>query len=206
MGRFINADAFTSTGQGILGNNMFAYCSNNPVNYADENGQSAILALLIDAGIDGLVGGFVNAVCTFSTTGSLTETLEAFAVGFGEGFVVGIFDDAATIFKIWNAVSTVVECIKSGASWEMSLVAGLVALGAGFAFGSTNDRVVDIVKDLTFGLASSLVSAGITESVQRAGQNTQIQTPEAPQPQHSKISWHGYSCLDGSVVKVACKQ
>ena len=31
LGRFINADAFTSTGQGILGNNMFAYCRNNPV-------------------------------------------------------------------------------------------------------------------------------------------------------------------------------
>ena len=31
-GRFINADEFVSTGQGILGNNMFAYCGNNPVN------------------------------------------------------------------------------------------------------------------------------------------------------------------------------
>ena len=37
-GRFINADALVSTGQGILGNNMFAYCNNNPVNYADESG------------------------------------------------------------------------------------------------------------------------------------------------------------------------
>ena len=38
MGRFINADAFTSTGQGLLGNNMFAYCGNNPVNYEDPSG------------------------------------------------------------------------------------------------------------------------------------------------------------------------
>ena len=38
IGRFINADAFTSTGQGILGNNMFAYCNNNPVNLSDNNG------------------------------------------------------------------------------------------------------------------------------------------------------------------------
>ena len=38
MGRFINADAYTSTGQGILGNNMFAYCNNNPVVYCDPNG------------------------------------------------------------------------------------------------------------------------------------------------------------------------
>ena len=35
LGRFLNADSYASTGQGVLGNNMFAYCLNNPVNYAD---------------------------------------------------------------------------------------------------------------------------------------------------------------------------
>lgn len=40
MGRFINADAFVSTGQGILGNNMFAYCGNNPVMRLDPAGYS----------------------------------------------------------------------------------------------------------------------------------------------------------------------
>mgnify|MGYP003557196372 CR=1 FL=1 len=39
MGRFINADAYTSTGQGVLGNNMFAYCGNNPVNRCDPSGH-----------------------------------------------------------------------------------------------------------------------------------------------------------------------
>ena len=38
MGRFINADALVSTGQGVLGNNMFAYCGNNPVLFADPAG------------------------------------------------------------------------------------------------------------------------------------------------------------------------
>lgn len=38
VGRFINADAFASTGQGILGNNMFAYCRNNPVSRIDPSG------------------------------------------------------------------------------------------------------------------------------------------------------------------------
>ena len=36
--RFINADDFASTGQGILGHNMFAYCGNNPVNFCDPLG------------------------------------------------------------------------------------------------------------------------------------------------------------------------
>ena len=41
-GRFINADAFTSTGQGILGNNMFAYCRNNPVSRKDALGTDDV--------------------------------------------------------------------------------------------------------------------------------------------------------------------
>ena len=39
LGRFINADAFASTGQGVIGNNMFAYCLNNPVNQIDLRGK-----------------------------------------------------------------------------------------------------------------------------------------------------------------------
>ena len=41
MARFINADALVSTGQGLLGNNMFAYCNNNPVNMLDPAGMFA---------------------------------------------------------------------------------------------------------------------------------------------------------------------
>ena len=37
-GRFLNADALVSTGQGVLGNNMFAYCGNNPVIRRDASG------------------------------------------------------------------------------------------------------------------------------------------------------------------------
>lgn len=45
--RFLNADAFTSTGQGILGNNMFAYCENNPVCCSDPTGHSLIAAIVV---------------------------------------------------------------------------------------------------------------------------------------------------------------
>jgi len=39
IGRFLNADGLVSTGQGMLGNNMFAYCGNNPANRIDYTGQ-----------------------------------------------------------------------------------------------------------------------------------------------------------------------
>jgi len=40
--RFINGDACTTTGIGLLGNNMFAYCNNNPVNLEDYSGYLPI--------------------------------------------------------------------------------------------------------------------------------------------------------------------
>ena len=36
--RFINADCYTSTGQGFIGFNMFAYCGSQPVSNTDETG------------------------------------------------------------------------------------------------------------------------------------------------------------------------
>ena len=61
IGRFISADAFTSTGQGLLGNNMFAYCNNNPVCNYDPNGELAIsltvLGLIVGATLGAVIGG-----------------------------------------------------------------------------------------------------------------------------------------------------
>ena len=37
-GRFLNADGYVSTGTGLLGYNMYAYCNNNPVMYCDCTG------------------------------------------------------------------------------------------------------------------------------------------------------------------------
>ena len=45
--RFINADSYASTGQGLIGNNMFAYCINNPVRYVDSNGGMATEAVVV---------------------------------------------------------------------------------------------------------------------------------------------------------------
>ena len=39
-GRFINVDSYVSTGQGILGNNMYAYCGNNPITRSDRSGAA----------------------------------------------------------------------------------------------------------------------------------------------------------------------
>ena len=53
--RFINGDSYVSTGQGIIGFNMFAYCLNNPVNFKDTSGYYAEKA-------GGVVGGAIGLI------------------------------------------------------------------------------------------------------------------------------------------------
>ena len=47
VGRFINADGYISTGQGVLSYNMFTYCNNNPVNMSDPSGRFPWVAVLV---------------------------------------------------------------------------------------------------------------------------------------------------------------
>ena len=44
IGRFISADGYITTGQGVLSYNMYTYCLNNPVNRVDTTGNSSLLA------------------------------------------------------------------------------------------------------------------------------------------------------------------
>ncbi len=45
-GRFINADGYVTTGQGVNSYNMFIYCGNNPINRCDPSGNSWISNIL----------------------------------------------------------------------------------------------------------------------------------------------------------------
>jgi hypothetical protein len=40
--RFISADVFFDTGDGVLGTNMYAYCQGDPVNFVDPGGRKTI--------------------------------------------------------------------------------------------------------------------------------------------------------------------
>ena len=62
--RFVNADGYVSTGQGLLSSNMFAYCGNNPVNRSDTSGQFWITAVIVTA---------VVALCAVTLSGCSTE-------------------------------------------------------------------------------------------------------------------------------------
>jgi hypothetical protein len=56
LGRFLNADSYSSTGKGCLGYNMFTYCNNNPIINQDPSGELLITTLII-ASLSSTYGG-----------------------------------------------------------------------------------------------------------------------------------------------------
>ena len=90
VGRFINADAFAATGQGVLGNNMFAYCGNNPTFSHDPTGTATALA---DPNAtyfeDVLPGGGGGAIL-----------LGGITIGVATGYAITSFGDA-----LWDRIS-----------------------------------------------------------------------------------------------------
>ena len=80
----MNADAFASTGQGIIGTNMFAYCNNSPGNSSDPYGYGSIS-----------IGG--------TSQDSFCELLDGGCSGGGAGLLIGI----GFLERFTNAVKAV---------------------------------------------------------------------------------------------------
>ena len=95
--RFISADVYMTTGQGVLGGNMFAYCLNNPVNMVDSQGDVAIiddalflLLLLLVGTVEtaAYVGTDVSTSSVSNIGGILSDPLPAIKETYVETFVV----------------------------------------------------------------------------------------------------------------------
>ena len=69
--RFINADSYASTGQGLVGYNAFAYCLNNPVNKSDPTGHFGIIGIIA---VGTVIGGLLGAFSAATTGGNIIES------------------------------------------------------------------------------------------------------------------------------------
>lgn len=73
IGRFISADTYSSTGQGLIGHNTYAYCGNNPISRADSGGE--VWHLVIGAAV-GVATQYVSDVTLNLLSGkSLSDSL-----------------------------------------------------------------------------------------------------------------------------------
>ena len=87
--RFINADGYVSTGQGLLGCHMYAYCGNNPVMYVDPAGElfftialSATVVLKASAVVIGVAG--IGVFAYFATNGNSKSASVSPSTSFSE--------------------------------------------------------------------------------------------------------------------------
>ena len=146
IGRFINADSYVSTGQRFLGYNMFAYCGNDPVNYADCQGNASINVTKEDNIVRITIekkanGGPIDA-----------DIVLEIEVGFSPGFefevgelVISLesegvnieFPNGANAYYKYSSFCQVPESIESTLDLEggFGLFAGVS--GDGFGFGAT---------------------------------------------------------------------
>ena len=100
-GRFLSTDSYISTGQGVLGHNMFAYCGNNPVMGYDPFGHFS-WGDFLDIGTTIISGVYSFAVGLGTFSSSLATTGRP-----GLSIVKGVAKGATTYGAINNAVNAV---------------------------------------------------------------------------------------------------
>ena len=124
VGRFLNADVYASTGQGILGNNMFAYCNNNPVMGYDPNGMINWGGVLV-----GLVVGVAAAAAIAATIAIAAAASPLIAVaGTAVGLVAsGMLTEAAV-------VTTGCAIMEEPAVYDVTIVVGNDRSGASLVY------------------------------------------------------------------------
>lgn len=157
--RFINADAFASTGQGMLGYNMFAYCGNNSVNNSDVTGQFFFTAL-------GAVTGFVSGAATAMMSGADKETwFETACHSAVGGAIAGAGVDTSLLLIGSCGMALPVVALAGG----ISFLAG--GLGNAYTTAATSngeasnsDMWVSFLLGGAFNVASLLLSGTCTAS------------------------------------------
>ena len=108
MGRFITADDYPTTGQGLTGNNMFAYCGNNPAVRADNGGQ--FWNIVIGAAAGAAISAIVTGISSYKENGEVNWA--SVVVSAAAGAVSGAF--AATGIKVRGQM--VVNAVIGGVS------------------------------------------------------------------------------------------
>ncbi len=86
IGRFINADAILGANKDILGYNLYAYCSNNPLIYADYYGTFSLQVKFDPSSICGTINDFFGFIVEIGTN-DLLQTVAKSAKPANQGYV-----------------------------------------------------------------------------------------------------------------------
>ena len=149
-----------STGDGILGNNMFAYCLNNPMNHVDSSGTLAVsLSLLI---IGTVIGGVFSAGVDAGTQlykngGDIT--------GLDVGSIIksGLVGSALGLSTAMG-VGYLGPIISGTATFSAGTVAGAfgISIGVSALAGGTGYAIEERLNNREISANGVIVNAGIT--------------------------------------------
>ena len=183
IGRFINADlpeyaALSATD--ITGTNLFAYCKNDPINHADEDGEwlNLVIGAVVGAAVNYVSQVADNLLSGDSFTKALTNNINVgsiVAAGFsgalsaipGAGAVVGVVDNIGGAL-IEESVNSLVE--KRKWSWKGAAVTAVNNIASSRATKKFTKALPKYIRDIKAPARAKYIKGtrGLTKYLRRA--------------------------------------
>ena len=120
-GRFLNADGYVNANGDILGYNMFAYCSNNPISFNDPTGEGKVWDWLKEKVVD--PAGKIIVKSVFSVVNMIDPNISTIETGISISMSEGVHISASANIAIDKSGNIGVNyslggggCTSSGAS------------------------------------------------------------------------------------------
>ena len=144
MGRFINGDKVANLGadDGLTSFNLFAYCTNNPVNRFDDNGNWSLpnwAKVVIGVGVIAAA-----AAVTVATGGAAAGTLVAAVHCAAQGALVGAVTQGA-MGAVTGAISGAVMHRMTTGSWSGATNAAIDGAATGFMTGAVTGAITGAI-------------------------------------------------------------
>ena len=130
-GRFINADRVIDQ-RHVLGTNLCAYCTNNPINVTDETGNLPFFALT--AAIGAAVGAVVGGIVAAQNGGNVWAGI---GIGAAAGALIGTGVGMAAGAALAGSITATTGAVMAGGSALISTVAS-GGIGAGLTYIANN--------------------------------------------------------------------
>ena len=131
-GRFINADSYALTGQGVLSGNMFAYCGNNPIVLSDSTGNLPFFA--ITAALGAVVGAIAGGIIAAKRGANVWKGI---GIGAVAGALIGAGAGMATGAALAGSLTASTGAVVKGGSTLIATI-GSGGFGAGGTYIANN--------------------------------------------------------------------